>query len=99
MKSMIALKSFSYATRRLMPGQAFQASSQDARLLVAIKKAREEREPSAIAPPPAQLVAKIASTTEDLKLLRAEYERVVGKKPFAGWKADELRTRMAAVAK
>lgn len=31
----------------------------------------------------------------DLAALRAEYIARVGKKPFAGWKADELRKRMA----
>lgn len=32
---------------------------------------------------------------EELAALRAEYEAKLGKKPFAGWKADELRKRMA----
>ena len=31
----------------------------------------------------------------ELAALRAEYERTVGKKPFGGWKADELRKRIA----
>lgn len=31
----------------------------------------------------------------DLAELRTEYERVLGKKPFMGWGADELRKRMA----
>ena len=30
----------------------------------------------------------------DLKALRAEYEKAVGKKPFTGWDADELRRRI-----
>lgn len=33
---------------------------------------------------------------EAMRALRAEYERVVGKKPFSGWNADVLRQKMAA---
>ena len=42
---------FSYQTRRLMPGDAFQANDRDARLLIAIKKARAEREPGEVPAP------------------------------------------------
>lgn len=28
-------------------------------------------------------------------MLRAEYERVVGKRPFTGWSAEELQTKIA----
>lgn len=31
---------------------------------------------------------------EELAALRAEYEAKLGKKPFAGWKADELHKRI-----
>lgn len=31
----------------------------------------------------------------ELSDLRAEYERVFGKKPFGGWKADKLREKIA----
>lgn len=33
---------------------------------------------------------------DDLSFLRAEYQRVIGKRPFNGWKADELRAKIAA---
>ena len=32
---------------------------------------------------------------DDLPALRAKYEKVVGKKPFMGWKAPELREKIA----
>jgi hypothetical protein len=32
---------------------------------------------------------------DDVAALRAEYEAKLGKKPFMGWDADELRKRMA----
>ena len=36
------------------------------------------------------------SATGDLTELRAEYTAALGKKPFNGWDADELRRRIAA---
>lgn len=35
------------------------------------------------------------SQDDDLSALRAEYQEVVGKRPFHGWGADELRKRIA----
>lgn len=32
---------------------------------------------------------------EELSALRVEYQEVVGKRPFHGWDADELRQRIA----
>lgn len=32
---------------------------------------------------------------DDIAELRAEYERVIGKRPFPGWKADALREKIA----
>lgn len=40
--------------------------------------------------------SKKPEQSDDLVALRAEYERVVGKRPFMGWKADELREKIAA---
>lgn len=45
----------------------------------------------AIAPEPAPEPAQ-----DDTAALRAEYEAMLGKKPFMGWDADELRKRMAS---
>ncbi|TPJ76200.1 hypothetical protein FJ422_30420 [Mesorhizobium sp. B2-6-3] len=33
---------------------------------------------------------------DDITLLRAEYERMLGKKPFHGWDAEQLREKIAA---
>ncbi|KWT70762.1 hypothetical protein APY04_0823 [Hyphomicrobium sulfonivorans] len=35
--------------------------------------------------------------TDDLKALRVEYQEALGKRAFAGWTADELREKIAAV--
>lgn len=32
--------------------------------------------------------------TDDMADLRAEYQRVMGKRPFPGWDADKLRAKM-----
>lgn len=36
-----------------------------------------------------------AEGKEELAGLRAEYQRVMGKKPFGGWDADKLREKLA----
>lgn len=81
---MIARKSFVYAARRLMPEDRFTAKSRrDARLLVAIGRARIAT---------SNEIAEI----DDLTALRADYQEVFGKRPFNGWDADTLRARIAA---
>ena len=39
--------------------------------------------------------AEPAEAADDLAALRAEYLRIVGKRPFHGWDAAELKRRMA----
>lgn len=58
---LLALKSLRYATRRLLPGDSFEAKDRDAKLLIAIKKAEAqvERVPGRIDPPPADLLAQV----------------------------------------
>lgn len=99
MPKLIANKGLRYATRRMVAGDEFEANNRDARLLVAIGKARLVR--AVAAPPPA--VARKAKKTapaasdgdkDELAKLRAEYAELLGKKPFAGWKADELQRRI-----
>src|SRR5690606_13617030 len=85
--------------------------NRDARVLMAIGKARDPRVPGAIQPPPASLVQRVkgkvdpldhdgdkrkggAVTADAMAELRKEYTQVVGKKPFAGWGAAELRHRI-----
>lgn len=82
MADLIATKSLQYATRRLMPGDAFTANNErDARILCGIGKARRAPEK--------------AATKDDLAELRAEYQDKFGKRPFHGWDADTLREKIA----
>jgi hypothetical protein len=36
----------------------------------------------------------IGGQVDDMKTLRADYQSLAGKKPFHGWKADDLRSRI-----
>lgn len=90
MRNLIATKPLVYATRRLKAGEGFIArSSRDARVLVAIGKA---------VPGIADAVQMESDEQEDdvvLPTLRAEYEAIVGKRPFMGWDAEQLTKRIA----
>jgi hypothetical protein len=91
-QTLIATKPMTYATRRLLPGDSFAAKPADARVLVAIGKAREVQARVPVQPPgpEAEKAARNA--------LRAEYEKKLGRRPFTGWDAAELKRRIAAGA-
>lgn len=85
MRNLVATRSLTYATRRLKAGDYFTArSDKDARILVAIRKARSApaREPGSV-------------VESDLAALRSEYEAAIGKRPFMGWDAEKLREKLA----
>lgn len=95
MRNLEAKTSFSYGTRRLRAGDYFTArTTADARALVALGKAgaqNGESEP----PKPAKPKKAEADGGKDLvKKLRADYEDILKKKPFAGWDAAELQRRI-----
>lgn len=96
-----AIKPTKYLTRRLLPGDVFEADdTRDgkimAKILLATKKAVLHRKPGKIAPPPVDLAAKIAAPeTDELVELRAEYQAKFEKRPFHGWDADTLRAKIA----
>jgi len=80
-----AVRELRYAGRTIVPGEAFDASEKDAKLLVAIGKARAAGE-----------APRVPKTEEDIVALRGDYETLVGKRPFMGWNAAEIRDKMAA---
>ena len=116
---LVATREFSYATRRLLPGDTFEASDRDGKLLIAVKKAQKGRPDADVPTPRPGLIAKAAAAVattvktesdpqpaaavdpagDELTALRAQYEAVIGKKPFNGWDADKLRQKIAAVDK
>jgi len=89
MPNLIAVREVRYAGRNVFPGEAFEASDKEAKLLVAIGKAK----PADISEPE---VPAIPKTAEDIVALRGDYETMVGKRPFMGWDAAQIREKMAA---
>ncbi len=103
----IGTKSMVYQTRRLFPGDMITCAGPAARALLATKKFRSHRPHADIPPAPAELLARFdhdgdgfpggstaPAQTDDLKALRAAYFAKLGKRPFPGWGACELRRRM-----
>lgn len=60
---LVATKSFSYNTRRLNPGDIFEAKDPDGRLLIGVLKARkvEDRTENKISEPPKKVIEKLNS--------------------------------------
>ncbi len=86
---LLAEKAMRYGTRRLVADEPFDAKGRDARLLVAIGKARYATE-DARAGEAAPVLAK-----DELVALRAAYQTKFGKRAFNGWDAATLRTKIA----
>lgn len=87
-----ATKPQRYGTRALKAGDPFPDNAQrHRRVLLALGRAREGEAP-AEAPEP-QKAAPPAG--DEIAVVRAEYERTVGKRPFMGWDIDTLRQKIA----
>lgn len=88
MQKMIAASPLRYGTRHLSAGEEFLADPKHARALAAVGKARVLDVPAVSLPelPP----------HDSITMLRAEYERVFGKRPFMGWGEATLREKIAA---
>ena len=86
-KPLIAVKTLRYGNRRLLPDDGFQASPRDARLLVAIGKARYATTSAVVGGAPPMV--------SDLAALRATYFEKTGKRAFNGWNADVLQAKLA----
>ncbi|SFJ54890.1 hypothetical protein SAMN04515648_4546 [Phyllobacterium sp. CL33Tsu] len=88
---LIATKSMTYATRRLQAGEQFEAGPRDARLLIAIKKAKLVDDEAGTSVPTIPMPEPVG----DLAVLRAEYKAIAGKAAFNGWNAEKLREKIA----
>jgi hypothetical protein len=95
---------FGYAGRDVHPGAEFEAESErDAKLLNLLGKAEYRTAAIAAAPvqkpmkPATQLpTAPAGEATDETATLRAQYEALLGKRPFMGWGVDTLREKIAA---
>lgn len=61
-KQLIATKPFRYGTRHLVAGDTFDARAKDAKLLIAMRKAKEGRETGEIPPIPSGLADRVKPT-------------------------------------
>jgi hypothetical protein len=86
MEISMAHRMLQYGTRMM------RASGPTARALIALGRARE------VGPRPtaaSRAACAPAASADDLPALRAAYLEKVGKKPFNGWDADTLKTKLA----
>lgn len=111
-RTMKALRDMRYGTRRLKAGDTFEATHGHAKLLDAMKRAEyvDEGRPRRQIPPIPEALktralvaggrspADSGAPVDDIGALRSEYETKIGRKPYMGWKADELRKRIAEAA-
>lgn len=103
MPDLIATRDMRYATRALRAGEPFQANNQDARILIAIKKARPAEDvapatpapPAAPAPAPAAPPAPEAVTIEQLRDQAARLGVTVSTR----WGEKRLHEEIAKAAK
>lgn len=103
MVNMTATKMLSYANRRLIPGEDFEAKSQrDMKVLLATRKAKLKRPEVSVPPPPPPVAAEIEEATaalapdDELTKARAAYEEKLGKRPYHGWDAETLAAKIEA---
>lgn len=82
---LIANRSMTYATRRLLPGDSFVAPDRVARVLIAAKKAT-------MAPPQTSETRQ----HDQIAKLRSDYHHLLGKKPYHGWDEATLRAKIAS---
>ncbi len=92
---LMANRQMTYATRRLLPGDTFEASARDARILLAMKKVREVRKPAVVPPPPPAVAAKTAEWSAELDTLREE-ARAAGVAVDMRWGSRRLRQEIDA---
>lgn len=94
--SLIATRDLRYGTRRLTADDGFVAGKRDARLLVAIGKARYATE---VATPAQQADIQKHADGAAMADLRLRYVKATGKRAFNGWDAETLRQKIAAATK
>jgi hypothetical protein len=88
MIDLIATKAMRYGGKALVPGDSFQASSRNAKLLKAIRKADDAPPPPP--PPPAPTEAEIRLTA-----LRDKYRAAKGEDADGRWGIDRLEGELA----
>jgi hypothetical protein len=92
-KNMIANQPLTYGTRRLLPGDGFEASRRDANLLQRLGRATEA--PADPLDHDKNGGSKAPKPSEKLDVLRTQYHDKFGKRAFHGWDAKTLTAKIA----
>lgn len=96
--NMVATKPMRYGTRRLLAGDKFECPERHAKLFMILKRAKEHERAKVDIPPMPQGLKAQAAVSDETSALRAEYQAMLGRRPYHGWDAAELRRRMADAA-
>lgn len=97
-KNMVANQPMTYGTRRLLPGDEFQASRRDADLLQRLGRAKiATSDPLDHDGDGKKGGSKQAPKSDELSVLRTQYHDKFGKRAFHGWDAKTLTEKLAEV--
>lgn len=97
-KNMVANQPMTYGTRRLLPGDEFQATRRDADLLGRLgraKLAEAKADPLGHDGNGKKVGSKAVTQSEELTALRTEYFEKFGKRPFHGWDVKAITEKLA----
>lgn len=95
-KNMIASQPMTYGTRRLLPGDGFEAPRRDADLLQRLGRAAEaSADPLDHDKNGKKGGFKASNHREALEELRTRYQNKFGKRAFHGWDAKALTEKLA----
>lgn len=98
---LVATRGFKYLTRRLLPGDVFEAKNAiEAKILTDVRKVAavplpKRRRPQLDHDKDGREGGSKTAAGDDIAALRAEYFSKVGKRPFNGWDAATLREKIA----
>lgn len=95
-KNMVANQPMTYGTRRLLPGDEFQASRRDADLLERLGRAKVAAlDPLDHDGNGKKGGSKLAPLDDEITALRTQYQNKFGKRAYHGWDAKTLTEKLA----
>jgi hypothetical protein len=99
---LVATRGFKYMTRRLLPGDTFEAKNSleakiltDVRRVAAVPLPKLARRPQLDHDKDGREGGSKTAVGDDLAALRAAYVDKFGKRPFNGWPVEVLREKIA----
>ena len=97
---LVATKSMTYNTRRLLPGDVFEARERDARILIGIRKAQASSSPPIPLRGPSQEATPVEDpgADDDMEALRSQAESL-GIEVDRRWGVKRLRAEISRAEK